>query len=165
MTDNRPADDRENQRTVYKAVVDYHNSLVQTRFTIAGLYIAATGFLASSWFANLRSQRSSAYWLIPVLGLVLTLACWLLEIRTDQLLRNLGSAGEKIEEDLQVEAARRFFALLMHSQEQQPWLPFTSIELPKWKIGEKVYIVSHSFGLDILYLSILLFWIFVSVLN
>jgi hypothetical protein len=145
--------------------VDYHNSLVQTRFTIAGLYIAATGFLASSWFATLGRQRSGTYWLIPLLGVILTLACWLLEIRTYQLLRNLGSTGEKIEDKLKIQHALRFFAPLMSFQKVRPWLPFTSRELPEWKIGKDRHLVSHSFGLNILYASIFLFWYLVSALT
>ncbi len=58
---------KETLPAIFGAIVDYHNNLTQTRFTIAGLYIAATGFLASSLFSSTSSPKS--HLLISFFGL------------------------------------------------------------------------------------------------
>ncbi len=152
----RSHEECENLRTVFDAILDYHNNLVHMRFTVAGLYVAATGFLASSWFSSLGRQNSSAYLLIPVLGFILTLVCWLLEIRTYQLLDNLARMGRSIESMLGI--GKGFFAL-MKRQPLRPKYPFTKTPLPASEETKRV--ISHSFGLSLLYGSILIFWFFI----
>jgi hypothetical protein len=53
MMNSKPSQytDDNNLLTTYKVFTDYHNTLVQARFTIAGLYLTATGFLVNSWFS------------------------------------------------------------------------------------------------------------------
>ena len=43
----KPVDDPEAVRSEYEAIVEYFDSIVKTRFTISGLYVAAIGFIAS----------------------------------------------------------------------------------------------------------------------
>ena len=50
MTNIKPSNTSEDERVVYSAIVDYHNNLVQMRFTVVGLFLAANGFLASGYF-------------------------------------------------------------------------------------------------------------------
>jgi hypothetical protein len=66
----------ENLSTGYNGIVDYHNNLVQIRFTIAGLSIAADGFLVSAIFQAGSPQFSRI--LISILGIMLTssVECW-----------------------------------------------------------------------------------------
>lgn len=40
----------ENLSAGYSSIVGYHNNLMQIRFTVAGLSVAADGFLASAFF-------------------------------------------------------------------------------------------------------------------
>lgn len=102
-------------RTVYAAVVDYHNGLVETRFTVAGLYVAANGFLASGFF--LRSSDQSLPWFaLPALGATLTIVCWLLELRTYHLLSNLGTRGADLERHMGVDVGQGFFSLMQPPQ-------------------------------------------------
>ena len=87
-------------QTIYEAIVDYHNNYVQTRFTIAGLFLAATGFLMNSWF-SLDPQNPSKIF-VPILGIILTIICILLEVRTYLLLHDLGARGLEIEAQMKV---------------------------------------------------------------
>ena len=146
--------DDKNLPTIYNAIVDYHNVLIQVRFTIAGLYLAATGFLVNSWF-NIDHQNCT-YVFIPILGISLALVCWLLEIRTYHLLNNLGNRGKTIENSMKINSDIGFFAL-MEKQPLQPKWPFTQKELPQWTFFK--CIVSHSFGFNLIYLIIFIFWI------
>jgi hypothetical protein len=50
MRKSNPNIKDENLTAGYSSIVDYHNTLVQIRFTVAGLSIAADGFLASALF-------------------------------------------------------------------------------------------------------------------
>ena len=56
-------------KAAYAAIGAYHNSLVQTRFTIAGLFLAANGLLAGGF-----SQR--AYQCCPNLPYLLLQSFW-----------------------------------------------------------------------------------------
>jgi hypothetical protein len=157
MDSNSPNPNDKNLQTIYSAFVNYHNALAQVRFTIAGLYIAATGFLVNSWF-NLDHLKS-IHFSIPILGFILTLVCWLLEIRTYQLLYNLGTRGNAIEKEMMIRSDISFFGL-MTKQPYGPINPFSDKEIkPPLKVFKK-YLFSHSFGFTILYSVILIFWIY-----
>lgn len=136
---------RDALRMIFAAIVDYHTSLVQTRFAIAALYLAATGFLASSWFNGATGQRSSV--LIPILGMFFTLVCWGLEIRTVQLMRNLARKGMAVERLL---GLRRGFFALMRKQPFAARLPFRGPEIRPW--------LSHTLSLNALYAATSAFW-------
>src|SRR5258708_40084334 len=140
-----PAAENETLRTIFAAIVDYHNNLTQTRFTIAGLYIAATSLLASSWFSGSRSKESSI--LIPLVGLFFNVICWLLEIRTRHLLKNVSRKGMAIERLLGV---RRGFFALMNTQPYPADIPFADLEMDS--------IVGHTSILNLLYVTSLFFW-------
>ena len=96
MLDPKPAlrPDPEDTRCEYEAVVGYHSSLVNSRFTIAGLYVAAIGFLASAvltnstWFTRVVAS-ALAWWL--------TACLWILELRSRSLYWNLAHRGIDIE--------------------------------------------------------------------
>ena len=139
---------------VYSAVVDYHNNLVHMRFTVAGLYLAASGFLVGAMFSS--SDWHGTKLSVTLLGLSLTAIARLLEIRTYCLLENLGDKGSEIERKLQLDGIDGFFAL-MSKQTIPPRCPFTRIPLT-WNPKVIRYIVSHSLGLDLLYLCFAMFW-------
>lgn len=140
-------------RASYGAIVDYHNNLVQMRFNVAGLFLAANAFLASGFF---QTGASSLPWFaLPVLGILLAGICWLLELRTYQLLDNLADRGVHIERLLGISTAHGFFAL-MRSQAIGPRLLITRLRIPPIKSVR--YIVSHSFGIGLLYGVVAAFW-------
>jgi hypothetical protein len=146
-------------RAVYSAVVAYHNSLVQMRFTIAGLFLAANGLLAGGLFQ--ASVSALPGFAVPALGMLLAFVCWLLEVRTYQLLENLGARGLELEAQLGV-GSSGFFALMAH-QPIGPRLLLTPLRLPANKVVR--YFVSHSMGVGLLYNMIGLFWLVVLVVQ
>ena len=153
MTNQAPSNDT--LRTIHDEITRMYSALAQMRFTIAGLYLAATGFLASAWFAGLRDGITSAYYLIPALGFVVTLACWLMEIRTFHLILNLEHKGAEAEQRLRVDGKLTLF-MMRSGYPLQPRLPFTAkLAVPK----ALQRFVSHSFGLNTLYASIAAFWV------
>jgi hypothetical protein len=148
----------ENKRAVYAAVVDYHNGLVQMRFTVAGLYLAANGFLASGFFQG--SVHSLPWYALPSLGASLTVVCWLLEIRTYNLLSNLGNRGAHLEKHLGIDESHGFFSL-MGNQPIGARLLVLRATLPSNRFFK--YVISHSFGLGMLYTIVAVFWVSVLV--
>ena len=144
----------ENLRTMYNAIVDYHNNLVNMRFTVAGLYIAATAFLADIWFSRLPSQ--DPYIGIAILGILLTFIFWVLEIRTRSLVFNLGKRGLDIEQQIYAGPDLGFFEL-MRKQPDLPIWPFSKEKHIPQEISEEL---THSNALNLLYLVILLFWLY-----
>jgi uncharacterized membrane protein len=146
-----------NLRAAYAAVLNYHNSLVQARFTVAGLVIAANGFLVSAFFQV--DVHAAFRFLVPFLGMLIASICWLLEVRTTQLLENLWEQGKKIEESLGLYMDRGFFYLMKNQYKnvRPRLLPFREDKLP-----EKCNLdclVSHSVGLGLLYIVLSLFWL------
>jgi hypothetical protein len=151
---------KDDVRAAYTAVVDYHNNLVHMRFTVAGLFLAANGFLASGFFQS--SVCALARAALPVLGMVVAAICWLLEVRTYQLLENLGKRGHDLEESLGLQHSQGFFSLMEH-QSIAPRLLLTRLRLPANRVVR--YLVSHSFGLGLLYTLIGLFWLVMLVVS
>lgn len=139
---------REDAVVAYEATVNYHNTLVQMRFSVAALFAAAAAFLVGALFADtswLGSKR-----LIAVLGLAVTLVVWLLELRTFSLLLNLVTRGLEYESVLQFGPGGGFFRLLSEPQPIGIKLPFSKVFLPSTgKLARRVF--SHTFGLDLLY--------------
>ena len=141
-----PENDR---KEVYRSVVDYHNSLVLMRFTVAGLHLAGSAFLINALFCN-NQQWGGTKFTVCFMGLVLTSIVFIIEVRTRCLLKNLGEFGIKIEEKFKHESLnvncveiKGFFGLMKNQPIQPPF--------PK--------IVTHSIGLYSLYIVFLLFWL------
>ena len=139
---------------IYSAFVDYHNNLVHMRFTVAGLYLAASGFLVGALFSG--RDWCGTKLSVTLLGLALTAIAWLLEIRTYCLLENLAKKGIQIEKKLQLGGISGFFEL-MSDQPLSPRLPFIRIRLTRCPKLVR-YVVSHSLGLDLLYFCLAMFW-------
>lgn len=159
-TTNLAASDQvENARAEYAALSQYFISLISHRLTLLGFYLAAVGLMAAKW------------WPLPVplaiLGCVLTLALYIFELRTRILYHHLAKRGIEIEQ--------RYFCRPNTGDEY----PFFSRQFTQYlgKKGERFrdeyfatplkvlgYIpvkwrfISHSLALDILYLSVLLFF-------
>lgn len=159
MTISQSTPTNDDIRAVYSAIVDYHNNLVQTRFTVAGLVLAANGFLAGAFFQP--GIHDFPRITILVLGMILAIICWLLELRTYQLLDNLGMRGLALEKRIGISNELGFFSLMEH-QPIRPRLMLTHVRLPSNKVTR--YFVSHSFGIGLLYPIIGLFWLLMLVL-
>ena len=157
----KPAQSDQTLRTILTAITHEYAALARMRFTIAGLYLAATGFLASTWFAGLSDGISSRYYLIPALGFVVTLVCWLMEIRTLQIIQNLENKGAAIEKRLNVDGKLTLF-MMSGGYPVPPKVPFTS-RIPVPSLLRRF--VSHSFGLNTLYASIAAFWVLALILG
>lgn len=149
----------ENLSAGYGGIVEYHNNLVQIRFTVAGLSIAADGFLASAFFQTGSPEFSRI--IISILGIVLTLICGMLEIRTYQLLKKLLKAGYGLEKTMGLGAEQGVFSVLMQSQIVPRFLGKPAKEVTR---KENKFIFSHSVMFGLLYLCIFIFWAIMLVL-
>lgn len=138
----------------YSGIVDYHNNLVQIRFTVAGLSIAADGFLASAFFQTDSVVLSRI--IISILGIVLTFICGMLEIRTFQLLNKLLKGGYEIEKILGLNEEQGMFSILMQTQVLPRFLSKPLKRPAKW--GGK-FIFSHSVMFGMLYVCVFIFWL------
>ena len=154
MSDRKQNTSTDAIKAAYAAIVAYHNNLVQTRFTITGLFLAANGLLAGGFFQAGKSELPR--FSLPVLGLTLAIICWILEVRTYQLLENLGKRGLDLEDRLGLQKTHGFFSLL-ENQPIGPRLLPTRLRLPASKL------FSHSLGFALLYTIIALFWVYLLV--
>ena len=154
MKKDNPNTTFEDLSTGYSGIVDYHNNLVQIRFTVAGLSIAADGFLAGAFFQTDAVVLSRI--IISILGLVLTLICGMLEIRTFQLLKKLLKGGYEIEKKLGLNEEQGVFSILMQTQILPRFLNKT-LKRPAKREGKFVF--SHSVMFGLLYVCIFIFWL------
>jgi hypothetical protein len=154
-----PTDDPDSLQATYAAIVGYHNSLALVRFTVAGIYVAAT--LALLGIRLGENTPSQSKLVVSLAGLVLSFIVMALDVRTYHLLENLGQRGLEIEPLLQLTAKHAFFDLMRY--QPLPW---------RWPISRKPYSkyatdsptnvrinVSISGTLDLLYKATLLLWI------
>jgi hypothetical protein len=149
----------ENLNTGYSSIVDYHNNLVQIRFTVAGLSVAADGFLASAFFQTGSPEFSRI--LIAILGLILTFICGMLELRTLQLLMKLLKAGYALEKTMGLGADQGVFSVLMQSQIVPRFLKkFSNAPADQ----ENRFVFSHSVMFWFLYICIFVFWAIMIIL-
>lgn len=154
MKKSDPEIERQDLNAGYNGIVDYHNNLVQIRFTVAGLSIAADGFLVSAIFQAGSPLISRI--LISILGVVLTLICGMLEIRTYQLLNKLLKGGYALEKIMGLNEEQGLFSILMQNQIVPRFLGRSSQATTKrWQ----KFIFSHSVMFGLLYVCIFFFWL------
>ena len=158
MKQDNPNTKFEDLSAGYGGIVDYHNNLVQIRFTVAGLSIAADGFLTSAFFQTDSVVLSRI--IISILGVVLTFICGMLEIRTFQLLNKLLEGGYEIEKILGINEGQGVFSILMHTQVLPRFLS-KPLKRPAKKEGK--FIFSHSVMFGLLYVCVFIFWLLMLV--
>lgn len=163
--------DPDDIRSEYAAVVEYHGSTVSSRFTIAGLYVAAIGFIASAvldkdavWLAR-AGGSALAWWL--------TFCLWILELRSRALYTNLAHRGIDIEHRLWGLVAQQWYEGFFSRQYKeaptahldkpgvppQPGWDRPKIAWMKKPLSEKVSrFISHTWGFDLLYAGSWIFW-------
>jgi hypothetical protein len=146
---------KDDVRLAHEAMVNYHNALVQMRFSVASLFVAAAAFLVGAIVVDTAGIGVKK--LLPMLGLMVTITAWILEVRTGALLANLVEQGIAYEAHLEFNGLDGFFGLLSKPQKIGIRVPFIGIKLPNSsKFIRRVF--SHTFGLELIYLSFLLFW-------
>jgi len=154
----------------HRACVDYHASLVTSRFTVAALYVPAVGVFMTAW---LGAQTSPLRLGISLLAWFITLCVWILELRTRALFTSIAHRGIEIEHEYwRLGLAVGFFgrqhklteklsdgqstAAPRREKPDQPVIAFRPKHpLPVWLSRY----VSHSMGLDLLYAGGLLLWL------
>jgi hypothetical protein len=158
-------------RAEHRACVDYHTSLVNTRFTIAGLYVAAMGFVAGAVF------KSDAHWDLRAgasfLACWLSLCLWILELRSRALFTNIAHRGVEIERQVWGFTGERAMAGFFSRQHKLPEKDAFAASGPEprrmtpdrpslgtgHRVSERLSrYISHSMGLDMLFAGGLLFW-------
>jgi hypothetical protein len=175
MAENRESPTRthdpEDIRSEYAAVVEYHGSTVSSRFTIAGLYVAAIGFIAAAvldkdaaWLTR-AGGSALAWWL--------TACLWILELRSRALYTNLAHRGIEIEHRQWGLVGKEWYdGFFSRQYKEAPTAEADSLgvpEKPGWDrpkiawmkkpLSEKVSrFISHSWGFDLLYAGSWLFW-------
>jgi len=178
MAQDNDAEARNDRRAEYAAVVAYHNGLVLSRFTIAGLYLTATGLLASLVLG--RGPTWAATGAVSLLATWFTVCIWVLELRTRALYTNVAHRGIEIEHGpwslvggqwYQGFFSRQYKELPPAKQaEGVPAIPpapdstrflWSRKEIPpaiaRW--------ISHTTGFDGLYLGGFLFWFLTLVVS
>jgi hypothetical protein len=139
-------------QNVYQSISNYHNNLVQIRFTVAGLFLTASGFLIGAW-NNSTSPQIKIY--LPVLGIFITIIILLLEIRNRSLLENLALRGLLIEKMIGIDKRIGFFYLM----QKQPYGPKDIFSNKRIENKCLIKLSTHRYGLGLLYICFLMFWI------
>lgn len=158
MSDKIPNPNPDNVRAEYAALIAYHNSVVSFRFTLLGFFAAAVAFIAKE-----DLHRSQA-----ILLLVLTIGLYIVERRNRILYTQMGKRAMEIEQ--------KYWKLNRSDDGSDTGLPlfclFRMDELPDDLINRLSNeqkknlkcrgtfwqrILSHSRGLDIVYLSVMIY--------
>ena len=170
---NQEKENAENLRMEYSAVVNYHNDLVKSRFTIAGLYIAAIGFVAGAVFkedSTLIGQLVGsmfAFWI--------ALCLWIIELRSRMLYTTCALRARDIEHrhwditgpDWYEGMFSRQYKMepTQHEKEyagtvpEHPGYDTVRIAWMRKKLPESICMyISHSWGFDLLYPGTGLAW-------
>jgi|GEM_PF-1215793 len=170
-----------NLRTEYSAIVNYHNDLVKSRFTIAGLYLAAMGFVAGAVFksdATLIGQlvcSMFAWWI--------ALCLWVIELRSRMLYTTVALRGRDIEhrhwEITDSDWYKGLFSRQYKIKPAEDELPYAGnvpdnpgydIVSIAWMMGKKLpgsicKYISHSWGFDLLYPGTGLAWFIIFIIT
>ena len=145
--------DEENLRTEYSAICANLNQLASFRFTLVGFYVAAIGLISSGSLGNDKY----------ILLLWLSFCFWILELRNRGLHSNMAGRGAQIERDYWGYRGRRAYEpFISHWSRKKPpndknagepppiddiRVLFFNIKLP----------VSHTTGLDLLFLGVMIY--------
>lgn len=140
-------------RAIYAATTNYHVGLVQVRFSVVGLFLAANGFLAIGFFQPGESTVGRIA--LPVIAFLITFIFYMLEVRNFHIIENLDRLGRDLEKRMGVAEEMGFFSLMSNMKVGALLIP-TLIRL---RVQKNVYtIFSHSFWISMIYILIGLFW-------
>ena len=168
----------EEVRAEYAACVSYHASIVNTRFTIAGLYIAAMAFIVGAAFKpELTWDFRTA---IAVLACWLSACLWIIELRSRSLYTTLAVRGVEIERREWKLLGNDIYSGFFSRQLKLPPAPDQLENAPNkpgpdrptlgWRPGRPIpegisKYLSHSLGFDLLYFGGLSFWLFATAIS
>lgn len=174
MENTRPSTYKEEDtRAEYAAVVGYHTAIVNSRFTVAGLYVAAVGFLASA----VLGKDISPIIRVAGSGLAcwLTVCLWVLELRSRALFTNLAHRGIDIEHRYWglVEGEDWYSGFFSRQYKEPPEGELDGSGLSRRNTPDRPTLgwakkpmnerlsrfISHSMGLDMLYAGCGIFWL------
>ncbi len=140
---------------MYTGRLDYHHTLVTVRFTVLGLHLTATAFLAT--IALTPGTSVAVVAVTAAFGFLFAGFGLLMDLRTTQLLSNVTTRGRRLEGS----AARSGFFYLMEKQDEEnggkPKWPFTKQDLS--------FNISHDMVLALTYLFSMVFWIVAFVIG
>jgi hypothetical protein len=153
---NEPSSEK-NIETEYKAICANLNQLGSFRFTLIGFYVAAMGLIAS---ANPGKDRFA-------LMLWTSLCFWILELRNRGLHTNMSERGMQIEREYWgYKGKRAYEPFICHWSKERPADDSEAYKILKpgkdsvkflfWKITLPEFI-SHSLGLDLLFLGVMVY--------
>ena len=163
----------ENTRCEYAALQSYHDTIVNSRFTIAGLYVAGIGFMANAVFSKDATVGGRAAG--SALAAWLTVCLWVLEARSRAILASLANRAIEIENRVWGLVGESWYSGLhsrtykvppteaeasaspapQHPGPDRPRVAWAKAPVPK----PLAWYVSHSWGFDLLYLGTGLFWL------
>ena len=129
----------ENIRTEYTALCANLNQLASFRFTLVGFYIAALGLIVAG------NPGKDSYSLM----LWISFCFWILELRNRQLHSNMAERGRQIETywgSTGESFISHWSGKKLSEEARMPFL-FFKVRLP----------VSHSLGLDLLFLGVIVY--------
>jgi hypothetical protein len=171
--DKEPRYGRQEMIAEYTQAATYHNSQVGIRFTIAGFYVAATGFLLQSALPASWQARA----VVSSLGFLISGCLWIMDLRTRSLYTALAQRCIEIERSLwgldkdrwyEGTFSRLFKTPPPSSRVHQAEVPAPpdrdwpdALELrwiPHSYRKTLSLVVSHSVPLSLLYLSGFFFW-------
>ncbi len=156
-------ENRENLRTEYTALSSYHQTVASFRFTTLGFYLAAVGLIVSG-----QPTKGKA---LLLLGLSITL--YMVELRNRSLVTNIAQRGVEIERDYwgynKVENIYRPFYSHMMKTKPTEIKSLKDVRKPSPdypKVWKKIvpFAISHTIGLDILYLVVTIYCLFQVIL-
>ena len=141
--------DPENLRTEYDALSAYFNVVVNLRFTILGLYLAAVGLIVGG------SPSLEKYFIL----LVLTFFVFWIELRNQSLAKNVSDRGMQIEREYWGYSGDRVYEPFYSHQLKTPADGQKKPEPDYPEIHGKVLkiLTSHTIALDSLYTIILIY--------
>ncbi len=177
---NQDSELAENLRMEYSAIVDYHNDLVKSRFTIAGLYIAAIGFVAGAIF---KSDSTLIGQLIgSMFAWWMALCLWIIELRSRSLYTSMAMRGKDIEHRhwnlTGPDWYKGFFSRQHKAEPTEDEEPYTGTvptkperDTTKFAWMKKNFrkstceCISHGWGLDLLYAGTGLVWLTIFIVS
>jgi hypothetical protein len=137
-----PPEHKEEMRTIYTHITSYINAVVTFRFTVLGFFLAGVGIILAG------TQSWYKYFFL----VVITICLYIIELRNRFLSKHLEAHARQIEEKWgYFEEHKNNFA------PEQVWIFKRAIPPDKRKLDYAWKGLTHSFALDILYVSVFVY--------
>ncbi len=156
MAESTSDDQAENLRVEYEAVCSNLNRLASFRFTLVGFYVAALGLIASG--PPEQGRFALMLWI--------SLCFWILELRNRGLHSNMAERGTQIErEHWGYRGPKAYEPFISHWNRTKPNDDPGAGPPPKRDVVRLLFWdlrlpVSHTLGLDLLFLGVIAYSVF-----